>query len=194
PDPQSPGLVSPAFDSARGTTDSRFALGRLNVHWNRTLEDGGKLEWRGALGAWSSHSLDARRQFSGGAASLDGDEASDVAERWVSLKGRWSRVLHNDHQLAAGIEWARNWRDDDATLSQRLPARPVVDERLQAGSTGYALYLQDEWEASPQWALHLGLRGEGSETRGESAGQPAQTNRHLVWTPLAHAVWKFAPK
>ncbi len=193
-DPQSPGLVSPAFDDARGTVASRFALGRLNAHWNHALDDGGKLEWRGALGVWSSRSLEERRQFVGGAAGFDGDESSDVAERWLSLKGKWSRLLDNDHQLVAGIEWARSWRDDDATLAQRLPARPVVDERLRARSTGYALYLQDEWEAGPQWALHLGLRGEGSETRGGGAGQPAQANRHLVWTPLAHAVWKFAPE
>lgn len=194
PDPQSPGLISPAFDNARGTTDSRFSLGRISADWNRTLADGAKLEWRGTLGAWQSRSLEARRQFSGGAASLDGDERSEVDERWFSLKGKWSRVLDNDHQLVAGVDWARNWRDDRATAVQSLPARPVVDERQQASGMGYALYAQDEWELSPQWAVHLGLRGEGSEMRGESAGQPAQTNRHFVWTPLAHAVWKFAPK
>jgi iron complex outermembrane receptor protein len=55
--------------------------------------------------------------------------------------------------------------------------------------------VQNEWNLTPNWAAHLGLRWEGIATRGSGgAGGAAATNRSSVWSPLLHALWKPDPK
>jgi iron complex outermembrane receptor protein len=84
------------------------------------------------------------------------------------------------------------------------PARPCRTARrclaefgdnLSATSTRFALYAQDEWSLTPNWAAHAGLRWEGISTSGSGeVGQPDASNRSSVWSPLLHAVWKPDPK
>ena len=77
-----------------------------------------------------------------------------------------------------------------------MPLLAGFGDALQAASTRFALYAQDEWSPTPQWATHAGLRWEGIATRGSgAAGQPAPAGNHSsVWTPLLHAVWKQGPQ
>jgi iron complex outermembrane receptor protein len=56
------------------------------------------------------------------------------------------------------------------------------------------VYLQDEWNQTPQWAFHAGVRWEGIETRGQGAGGTGIRNRSSVATPLLHAVYKLDAK
>jgi iron complex outermembrane receptor protein len=62
----------------------------------------------------------------------------------------------------------------------------------QASSTRYALYSQDEWQLTPNWATHLGARHEGLMTAGSTADGDV-SNRSSVFTPLLHAMWRPNP-
>ena len=68
------------------------------------------------------------------------------------------------------------------------------DGNLQAATTRLALYAQDEWNLSPNWAAHAGLRWEGIGTVGEDLAGDTPARRSSVWTPLFHAVYKPDPK
>ena len=57
----------------------------------------------------------------------------------------------------------------------------------------HALYVQDEWELSPQWQLYLGLRSERITTNSGSTGAPVR-NTSSVTSPLLHLTYKFDPK
>ena len=64
-------------------------------------------------------------------------------------------------------------------------------DSLSASALRLAAYAQDEWDLTPNWSAHAGLRWESIATRGSVAeGEPEARNRSNVWTPLLHAVWK----
>ena len=67
-------------------------------------------------------------------------------------------------------------------------------DQLEAESTRWAAYGQNEWTVSPNWSAHAGLRWEGIETIGDPGDGSRPHNRSSVWTPLLHAVWKPDPK
>ena len=56
----------------------------------------------------------------------------------------------------------------------------------------YALYTQDEWQLTPQWSSHLGVRHEGLTIEGKTSAGDV-TNRNNVFTPLLHAMWRPNP-
>ncbi len=57
-----------------------------------------------------------------------------------------------------------------------------------------AFYIQDEWNITPQWGAHAGIRWEGIQTAGSGADGATVQNRSSVATPLMHAVYKLDAK
>jgi iron complex outermembrane receptor protein len=55
------------------------------------------------------------------------------------------------------------------------------------------LYVQDEWELSPQWSTYLGLRSERIQTQSRGLAD-AVNNTSQVTTPLWHLNYKLDPK
>ena len=75
-----------------------------------------------------------------------------------------------------------------------MPDLADFGDNLKASSLRLAAYAQDEWQLSPNWGAHAGLRWEGITTRGDTGQGERPSNRTSVWTPLLHAVWKPDPK
>ena len=105
--------------------------------------------------------------------------------------------IFEGHSLVSGAEVEANRRDETSKVLQNgLPL--LTDEfgdNLSASSLRFAAYVQDEWDLTPNWSAHAGLRWESITTRGSVAeGEPDVQNRSSVWTPLLHAVWKPDPK
>ena len=85
--------------------------------------------------------------------------------------------------------------DTRTTLQDGQPLLTEFGDTLSASALRLAAYAQDEWNLTPNWAAHAGLRWERIATRGSvEEGQPDAKNRSDVWTPLLHAVWKPDPK
>jgi iron complex outermembrane receptor protein len=100
-----------------------------------------------------------------------------------------------EHSLVSGAEIEGQRRTETrTTLQDGVPLLTEFGDNLKASSTRLAVYAQDEWAPSPNWATHVGLRWEGILTVGDAGDGTTPENRSSVWTPLLHAVWKPDPK
>ena len=196
---QTVGEAPVPYDSSRTDVDSSYTLARLNGQWNHRLGEGsqgGRLESKLGFGQGRYVSAGLRKELTSGALSRTLDDHAEFTDRNLLLSSKYVQLLEGGHSLVAGAEGEANRRDEQrTTLQNGLPLLADFGETLSASSTRLAAYAQDEWNLTPQWAAHAGLRWEGITTRGTGeAGAGGSSNRSSVWTPLLHAVWKPAPQ
>ena len=198
--------ASTPYDSALTRFDGSFSNFRLNGQWRQALGPG-RLEASTTASAFRAENDSQRDEFTAGAASRRTDERSDTRQTSLLLSGKYTVLLGGDeakkgseHSLVTGGEIKTTQRRERSALLQD-GADPLsgFDGNLSAGTTRLALYGQNEWNPSPQWSAHVGLRWEGIRTVGD-LGDTADPDagarpRNLasVWTPLLHAVWKPDP-
>jgi len=194
------------YGRSTSNSDGRSLLTRLNGQWRQRLGEG-RVEWRAGVGASQSSNQSLRRDFDGDGALPMLDESTDSRERNGHLNAKYTLLLGESNNLVAGAELDAARRSEDGRTTLRDPAtgapaqdpdnhEVLLDSRdaLQASTRRYALYAQDEWSLTPQWAAHAGLRWEGITTEGEGGEAGGTRNESSVWTPLLHAVWKPEPK
>jgi iron complex outermembrane receptor protein len=112
------------------------------------------------------------------------------------LAAKFIQLLEGDHTVVLGAEGEANRRTEQRQMVQNgVLQLTEFGDNLAASATRFAAFAQDEWTLTPQWAVHAGLRWEGITTHGSGDDtQPESTNRSSVWSPMLHAVWKFAPE
>jgi iron complex outermembrane receptor protein len=190
-------LTNADFATSRTTGENRFAMARVNATFTHRLgSDGPRLEWRAGANRSRSDNHSVRREFDGAGAPVRTiDESGDTLDRGATFGLKASLLAGSGHQLVAGLELESNRRNEGRTnLIDGVPQLAEFGENLKARSRRFALYGQDEWSVTPQWALHAGLRTEGIATEGEGANGTVDSNRGRVATPLLHTVWKFDPQ
>jgi len=194
-------MVLPGTDDYdRGTVlaNSRTTSARLNAQWRQRLGVG-RIELNGGIGQLESHSDSHREEFKGsGAGPLRTvDDRSDVRDRSANVTVKLSSLLGgegSEHSLVTGFEAEALRRTEGrTTLQDGLPVLTDFGDNLQASSTRYAAYAQDEWSLDKHWAFHAGLRWEGITTRGQGENGVTPENASSVWTPLVHLLWKPDP-
>ena len=192
---QSVGPVPAPYDTARTEGDGSFSLMRLNGQWNHRLGAGGRLEWKAAFGQGHSSTSGVRRETTAGLLSRTLADGADTIDRNLLASGKLVKVLEGDHSLVVGGEAESNRRNERrTTLQDGLPVLVDFGDNVSASATRLAVFAQDEWNLTPLWSAHAGLRWEGITTQGSGdSATSAATNRSSVWTPLLHAVWKPAP-
>jgi iron complex outermembrane receptor protein len=190
------GGITP-YDSSTGSGTNSFTSRRLAAQWTHRLQDGGNWLMSANLSQsdWDNAAL---RQNFGGAAPSAGvsDNQSDQHDLNFNLNAKLTKTLADEHSLVSGLELQTNRRREAATVLQDGQS-PLTefDGNLTASSLRAAIFAQDEWAVSPQFAAHAGLRWEGITTQGTpAAGTPDVSNRSSVLTPLLHAVWKLDAK
>ncbi|WOB07596.1 TonB-dependent receptor [Piscinibacter gummiphilus] len=187
-------LVAKPYDTSTGHNTGRYQLLRLNSQFNRGLEGVGRLELKGGLGQgrWSGRAQRYLRNNDGSptlAQPSDFDDVNSARDTNATLGSKLTTLLPNDHALVAGAEVEHNRRNEQHSEAD------VSGDDFSARSLRLAAFAQDEWNLTPQWAVHAGLRWESIRTQGEANGLAAPfDNRSSVWTPLLHTVWKFDPK
>jgi iron complex outermembrane receptor protein len=193
---QAVGATPPPYETSTTASDGAYLLSRLHAQWNRRVAESARIEARAGVSAsrWDSHSL--RLEQTGGALSRTLQDDSETNDRSLSASAKLIALVAAAHSLVAGVETEHNRRTDTrTTLQDGAPLLVDFGDNVSASSTRYALYAQDDWNVTPNWAVNAGLRWEGIDTRGSgSIGQPAASNRSSVWSPLLHAVWKADPK
>ena len=190
------GATPPPYETSETAGDGGYRLGRLHAQWNQGVAESSRIEARAGISAarWDGHSLRLERTDDMLVRTLLDD--TETNDRTLTASGKLIALVAGEHSLVAGVESEHHRRTDSrVTLQDGMPLLADFGEDVSASSTRLALYAQDEWSATPNWALQAGLRWEGIETNGSgSVEQPAATNRSSVWTPLLHAVWKPDPK
>ena len=185
------------YEQAHTDSDSTFTLLRLNGNVMQRLGDGSRVELRGGAGRARFVSHSVRTESGGVDAHLLVDDTRNVEDNF-SLTGKWTALLGGgEHTVVSGAEVEANRRVEGRTTLQdglRQDALADFGDNLSARSERLALYAQDEWALSPNWAAHAGLRWEGIVTRGSAAAnETTEANRSSVWSPLMHLLWKPDP-
>ncbi len=190
------GTAPPPYDASATDGDSSFSLARLNGQWRQTLDGGGRIESSFGLSQHRSAGASQRRETTGGALTRTLDDDRRTRDRKLLASAKLTRLLSGEHSLVAGVEAETNRRTEQRQLRQDgAPLLSDFGDDLHASATRFAAFAQNEWNLSPQWAAHAGLRWEGITTRGGGATDaPEASNRSSVWTPLLHAVWKPDPE
>ena len=189
--------ASPApYDHSSTDGDGSYLLTRLNAQWNRRLNTDARLETRAGIGLTRTETHSLRTEQTGGALSRTLEDSADALDRHLTFSEKLIAQVGDGHNVVAGAEAESNRRRETrTTLQDGAPLLAEFGDNLSATSTRIALYAQDEWSLTPNWAAQAGLRWEGISTRGSGeAGQPDESNRSSVWSPLLHAVWKPDPK
>lgn len=192
------GAVSPSpYERSTSSTTGHYANARLNGQWNQLIEGAGRVELKGGVsqGRWRGRVLrtlirDDGMSLPAGYRNLDDINTSHGST--VTLGSKYTTLLANDHSLVAGAELEHNRSREEHTQPDES------GDDFSASALRIAAYAQDEWNLTPQWAVHAGLRWEGIRTQASALQAGASlgefTNRSSVWTPLFHAVWKPDPK
>ena len=185
-----------AFARSQTQSSGRFTLMRLNAQFNHRLGAETRLEWRVGLGDTHGRNGSLRQEFdSADTPGRQVDDRSDTRDRNATLGLKASNILAGGHALVGGAELESNRRTETrTTLWNGVPQLTDFGDNLSASARRYALYAQDEWSITPQWAAHAGLRVEGIKTTGEGANGALDRNNSRVATPLLHAVWRPDPK
>jgi len=193
------GCTPDLYTRGDSTTDSRFTNARLGAQWRQRMGNV-RLELNGGGGLWRAVNDSLRQEFGATAGPRSFDERSTSRENSLNLNLKGSGLAGGteaggEHSLVAGLELdASQRRETRFSLQDGVPQLTDFENNLQARALRLAAFAQDEWNLTPNWSAHAGLRWEGIRTRGDSGNGERPSNRSSVWTPLLHAVWKPDPK
>jgi len=185
----------PRYAQVAGSSEGRQRMLRLNGQLQQRLGEFTRLELRFGGGRGQFDSNSSRRESGG---SLDRLELVSTRSRNDNLNAN-AKLSHQtaaEHNWVSGAEFeAGRSRSERNQLSNGLPqlGSGEFGEQLGARSQRWAAYTQDEWQATPNWSLHGGLRVEQIENRGDR-GEGEVSNTSRVWSPLLHALWKPDPR
>ncbi len=192
------------YDFGDSHGESRFTNARLGAQYRQRVGPV-RLELQGNAGSGIGRSDSLRHEYDNGSATARRvlEDHNRSREDSLTLKLKASGVsgggdAGGEHSLVGGgeIDAARR-TETRINLQDGSPLLTDFGDNLKASTLRLAAFLQDEWNPSPSWGFHAGLRWEGITTRGDTGQDGAEarpTNRTSVWTPLLHAVWKPDPK
>ncbi len=194
-------IVPDLYDTGITRTGSSFTTARLGTEWRQRV-GAARLELNGNLNTWRSKNNLVRDEFKNSTAGpiRSYSDLGTTRENTLNLNlkarglaGGNAEGGGGEHDLVVGTELETTSRREN-----RISVPDLADfgDNLQASVLRVAAYGQDEWQLTPNWGTHFGLRWEGIRTQGDSGapGQDKPSNTSSVWTPLAHAVWKPDPK
>jgi iron complex outermembrane receptor protein len=190
------GSVAPEYAQQRSDSRSNSTFLRGFGNWLHRGEAGARLEVKFGFTGGRNDSDTARNTFDAGGNALrrylDSDASRDSG---VNLGGKYSRPLGQGHLFAAGWDLEASKRRQDHVAAGDSAA--LFDDggaSLAAQSRRVALFVQDEWDVTPQFSTYLGLRWEGirvtSEGGDNGAGSDVE-NTSTVWSPVLHGVWRI---
>ena len=165
---------------------------RANLTWINRFSQDQRIEIK--AGVQQSRSAFDLRNLRAGATQLQ--TAGINQDDAITQAGKYSQLLGSAHTLTAGWDLENRDRQEMRTTSNgagqallpRFEGQPFLAQMRRQ-----AIYIQDEWEISPQWQLNLGLRNERIASESSNASLPV-LNVSSVLSPLAHVTYKFDPK
>ncbi|GAP36021.1 TonB-dependent receptor [Piscinibacter sakaiensis] len=167
-----------------GTWENR----RANLTWANRFDEDQRIELRAGL-SQSRWTFDARnlRQGAEFQRAIGGGKDDNLTQ-----SGKYNRLLGEAHSLSLGWDLESRKRSEQRNVTELgQPVLPDFEGRpFDARLQRVAVYLQDEWDLTPQWQVYLGLRHERIETETRDDTAPVN-NRSAVLSPLAHLTYKL---
>jgi outer membrane receptor for ferrienterochelin and colicins len=180
------------FSSAQQAhSSSTFLRGFGN--WLHRMPGAAKLDVKFGfgLGKRDSHSL--RNQFDAdGSLKQRFTDTDSTRDHSLNNGGKYTSPLGQGHLLAAGWDLETSHREESKVSLDKDGKPQFADsgDNLSADTRRVAVFAQDEWDITPQWAMYVGARWEGIRTTSErSSGAVSNTSK--VFSPLLHGVWKI---
>jgi outer membrane receptor for ferrienterochelin and colicins len=160
---------------------------RANAQWNLRYSDDGSVELK--LGA-----QDSKGTYDG-TTDLGRRTFGDNHDRNITQAGKTSRFIGQAHTVTVGWDLEARRRDETRSVTQNgvSQLQDYDGQPFAARIARQALFVQDEWELSPQWSTYLGLRSERIQTQSSGLADPVR-NTSQVTTPLWHLNYKLDPK
>lgn len=174
-----------------------FRMARVNAQYTNRFSDTQRIELKfGGQDSRGTFDVEAYR-----AGRLQRHAVGDNRDRNLTQASKYAHALNDEHSLTVGwdLEWRK--RDELRDVTEWIPAAgnyQKLNPELEGAPFGarierQALFIQDEWEISPQWSTYLGVRGERIRTESVGTG-PVVVNVSKVLTPLWHLNYKLDPK
>jgi outer membrane receptor protein involved in Fe transport len=177
------------------SADARTGIARSDIEVGQQLAEAARIDWKAGLahnerhGDYVFHGASAS-----GAALWRRRVISSAQDDAVSSSGKLRFAGSARHALAAGWdaslarrgEWRR--QEDAGAAGDPLGE---LDQRYTAHVRRLAMYVQDEWSASPGLDAYLGLRWEGLRTLTRGRGLADAGGGSGVWSPVAHLLWRL---
>jgi outer membrane receptor protein involved in Fe transport len=168
---------------------------RGNAHWVRRFDDGSRAEAK--LGA-TAFDFDSASSFEArdvaGVRTLERTVDSTIADRGLTSNGKYTFPLMKGQSVVAGWDGAFNQRDDTRLQQDLNPvtgAGTRLDEQFDTSIRRLAVFGQDEWDLTERFAVYLGVRWEGIETRSAGNAYSPIRNRSSVTSPIVNLLWKL---
>ncbi len=193
---QDAGALPAPYDTSASASESRFRSARFTSMLTRRLDPLTTVEMRLGAGQFSLDGTTNLDKFdAAGARSFQSTTVTDITDRSWNLAGKVARSWGETHRATTGFEWEQTRRREaPLTIQNGEVQLAEFGADFDVSVRRAALFAQDEWDPTPNWATSLGMRWEGIETKSDSAAA-AVDNRSTVLNPLAHVVWRFdAPR
>jgi outer membrane receptor for ferrienterochelin and colicins len=191
---QTAGLLPAPYATNTNNFDGTFSVMRMMTMLNKRLDPSTRMELRASFGQFSSDNFQRVREFAANSAPvLTQTTDSDSKDRSWNVVGK---LLYNwgdgKHNLVGGWEFEDVKRTDNSTtLFNGVPLLADFGAQINVETRRTALYVQDEWDPTPQFSTYFGLRWEEIDTKSRNLANPVN-NKSSVVTPLAHGVYRFA--
>ncbi len=190
---RSPTYFGPqSYATANASNESETTLLRGFGNWQHKFENNGKLVVRfgGGLGKMNSSSM--RYQFNQTGQQIDViSDVNNTHDRTFNTGGKLTMPIGDAHTIATGWELEAGKRSQTRTsLDNGLPQYAESGDNLDASTRRIALFVQDEFDISPQFSAYAGVRWEGIHTSSSSTRQNVD-NDSRVWSPVLHGVWRI---
>jgi iron complex outermembrane receptor protein len=186
------GSVAPEYAHQGSGSHAHATFLRGFGNWLHRGDAGARLEVKFGFTGGRNDSDTLRNTFDAGGNPLrhyiDSDASRDSG---LNLGGKYSRPLGQGHLFAAGwdLEGSRR-RQDHVAAGDSAALFDDGGASLAAESRRVALFVQDEWDVTPQFSTYLGMRWEGIRVTSDTLGADVD-NTSKVWSPVLHGVWRI---
>jgi iron complex outermembrane receptor protein len=186
------GSIAPEYAHQRADSRAHSSFLRGFGNWLHRGEAGARLEVKFGFTGGRNDSDSIRNTYDAGGSALrryiDSDASRDSG---VNTGGKYSRPLGQGHLFAAGWDLEASKRRQEHVAAGDSAA--LFDDggaSLAAQSRRVAMFVQDEWDVTPQFSTYLGLRWEGIRVTSDTAGADVE-NTSKVWSPVLHGVYRI---
>ncbi len=181
------------YATSEGRVDGQLNVARFMSMLQKRINQDTRFELRAGAGQFTTDSYNVSTQRSrAGADLLAQTIRTDNKDLSGNIVGKLSHNWGEGHVFVTGAELELTKRVDNAvTLYNGRRQLAEFGDEVNVKTTRRALYLQDEWDPSPQFSTYFGARWEGIETKSDTPSNPV-SNKSSVLNPLAFGVWRFA--